>query len=128
MSVRSIPLPFAMIASDSTSATFSPVTGWMSAAQISQLRAIWELVSLTSDIEVAPAYQVANVEDSPGTSAIITGSYGTTTGMKYPSTWKDVSSALDSQQLIRLGWLHKLGSAGSLAVAWVGGKVEMYQE
>jgi hypothetical protein len=49
----------------------------------------------------------------------------TTEAVFFPSGWSDVGTTTDDNQLIRFGWNAVLTQSGSLALAVVGGTIEV---
>lgn len=129
MQVRRFPIPFLTVFAVSDAAVFFPGTPWMESASVDELRVTWELVSLTGDIELAPAWQVANSEENPGTSnTIATSPYKDAADVYFPTGWKDAAgdgtAPTKSNLLVRFGFLVKLKTGSTLAVANAGGVVE----
>jgi hypothetical protein len=125
--LRTIPLPYTTVASETTANTFIPATGWISTNRVAKLRPTWELIQATGSIRVAPAYQTADVENAPGTATAI-GSQVSSTGLKYAVTWTSVLTELETKQLVRFGWLTSLVTGTTLANAYVGGRLEVLQD
>lgn len=91
------------------------------------MRATWELVATTGAAQGAPAYQAANVPDSPSTAtALVTQT--STTGMHYPDGWTVVGIKLKTKQLVRFGWLVSLTTGTTLGSFTAGGRFQLYQE
>lgn len=124
-SVRTIELPWTTLVTATTSAPddFFPLTGWMSAAEVQEVRVTFELRGETSDFRVIPAYQRAQVFDTPGDSYDIGTTTTTADGYEYPSQFEDVSSNLNGYDLVRFGF-HALSGNGTSS-GRVGGSVEV---
>jgi hypothetical protein len=127
MKIRTIQLPFMTLSTNSTSNLFLPATGWLPTDYITQMRPTWELRQANGNIQLSPAYQVADHEDSPGTSTALA-TLTSSTGMQYPTGWTDVSSSLGGKQLVRFGWIVNLTSGSTLATAFAGGRVQLLTE
>ena len=137
MSTKRVPLPWTTVITASTTAEFVPATPWMEAADAIYGRAAWEMHNISSsNMEVAPAWQIANTEDDPGGSADLD-NIQTATGVYYPPStaagsiakgWQDMlgNSAAGTQDkmLVRFGWRVKIGSGTTPEYASVAGVVE----
>jgi len=106
-----------------SSSTFFPVTMWSPASSVKEVRAGFEIALPENDITVAPAYQVANVENTVVASGLI-GTYQSTSGVHYPSSWQDISTATDGAQLVRFGWQTLNTSTATRNRVRVGGFVQ----
>ena len=113
--------------STSTSPVFIPVTPWIEAADAQYARIAWEIAALNGNLEVTPAWQVADSEDSPGASNALDNSQ-TGIDVYYPNGWKtlitDGTAPTESNMLVRFGWICTLSSGSDLATAAVAGVVE----
>lgn len=87
------------------------------------VRAVTETLNLGTNLQVAFAFQVANVENSPGT-VTSPESYISTNTVTYGSM-SDIASNISAYQLLRFGWNVKLSSGSTLALGRVGGAVEI---
>ena len=130
MNTNRIPLPWMSIwASDDQTAIFHPATPWIQAADVQHVRAAWEIGEIQPQVEVQPAWQVADTEDSPGAAKAIVSSPETAKNVYYPSDWTDAlgdgTAPTKSNMLVRFGWLVKKSSMNAgLALATVAGVVE----
>ncbi len=125
--IKQIPLPYGTHATATTSNLFIPVTGWMPTERIAEMRATWEVIGTTGAAQGAPAYQAANVPDTPGTATALA-TQTATTGLYYPSGWTAVGVALKTKQRVRLGFIISLTTGTTLGTFTGGGRVEAYQE
>ena len=129
MQISRVPLPWMTVYADDVDANacFIAATPWMEAAGVEWARTTFELRCPTGNIQVSPAWQVANTEDSPGSFKQLL-SYKTLEDVYYPDDWVDVKSdgtaPTKSNLLIRFGWKVSLTSGSSLACANVAGVVE----
>lgn len=105
----------------STSAIFVPATAWSLSADIVLARvAEFEIAAVQGLATCAPAYQVANAEDSPGAIEVIdpNNTYRGSVDVYYASDFRnirvDATAPLKSNQLVRFGWLVKLSSGSTL--------------
>jgi hypothetical protein len=108
----------------STSSVFLPVTGWYSTNGMSKIRFVTEVRSNGPFMTLKPAYQTANVENSPDTPAIGLGSSIVADGVTYGSL-TSVTSDTESKQMVRFGWLVALSEGSTLSMTRVGGMVEI---
>jgi hypothetical protein len=113
-----------MVAADSTTEVFLPATGWMQAADVAKIRTSFELRGVTGTINVLVGYHTANVENSPD-AATNTGTFQTSGGVYFGSSFTDVSAAMQAKQLVRFGFVVKLTSGSTLSVARAGGSVDI---
>jgi hypothetical protein len=122
--MKTLSLPWTMVAADSTTEVFLPATGWMQAADVAKIRTNFELRGVTGTINVLVGYQTANVENSPD-AATNTGTFQTSVGVYFGGSFTDVSAATQAKQLIRFGFVVKLTSGFTLSVARAGGSVDI---
>ena len=101
---------------------FHPATGWLNAAEVKFIKAVWELISPMTNLSVEFGYQTANVENSPD-AAISLGSAQTAAGLSY-GTITDISAATAGKRLVRFGFLGTNSAAASLVMGRCGGYVE----
>ncbi len=126
MTVKNIRLSWGTLITDSATDEFFPLTGWMPAGDIEQVRVAWEIASIggAGTTTVTPAYQPANFADTPGTSNNIgTGTSETTKDVFYPDTFNDISTVLKAAQIVRFGFHIKSSSGTGWAQA--GGVTEL---
>jgi hypothetical protein len=108
---------------DVNSKKFFPATGWLRAADVARVKAIWEQISGQTNFRAAFAYQVANSVDTPApvyelgaTLAADATSYGTLTS---------VSANTNGSVWVRFGWNVWYNAGGTPPlVARVGGSVD----
>lgn len=124
--MKTMSLPWTMIAAASTVEVFLPVTGWMRAADVAKVRGSFELRGLTGVISALVGYQTANVEDAPDAANNL-GTFQTTAGVFYGAGFTDVSATVQAKQLVRFGFVVKLSTGTTLAVARAGGSVDIIQ-
>lgn len=124
MKVRTIPLPFATLTCNTTTATFLPVTGFVPTENITRLRQSWEVAQVTGNFQGVPAFQVANNNGQVTGSSYAIGSEQSTTGLKYATSWMDVTTHLGGYQLMRFGWLVSNTTAAVRSSGHVGGRIE----
>ena len=111
MQVRRFPIPFMTLFATSTTEVFFPGTPWMESASVDELRAAWELISYNAQIEITPAWQVANSEENPGAVQTVLASspYKSDPDVYFPVDWRDASgdatAPTKSNLLIRFGFL-----------------------
>ena len=127
--VERIGLEWTTVYSRSETATFAPGSRWYRASDVAKVRVPFEMRDSDTDIEVSAAYQLANVENSPDSPALAIGSYATSDGNIYPTSFADINSATEAKQLIRFGWLcrNTNGSGTTLSLARVTGVVEIIE-
>ena len=118
-----ISLPWTVVFANSTSARAHPASGWMSASLFSKVKGDFEICERISDLEISLGYQTANVENSPDSAASI-GSYQTSNGVYYGSTWTDISTYTDAKAIFRFVWMTKNTAGSSLTLARVGGSIK----
>lgn len=119
--MRQIAMPWTTVYAAGTTAIFIPVSAYMPSGNIDKYRLVLELLTRTSaTLQVQAAYQEADVETNPDQAQAF-GNTVTSEGMEYPSWTTDSFS----KQLVRFGYLVKLSEAGSLALARVGGVLEL---
>lgn len=130
MQVRRFPIPFLTLFATSTTAVFFPGTPWMESATVDELRVTWELIAANGDIEIAPAWQVANSEENPGATQTIvaTTPYKDDPDVYFPVSWLDAAgdatAPTKSNLLVRFGFLVRLKTGTTLATANAGAVVE----
>lgn len=123
MQTRSIAYPWTTVFAISTDAVFIPVSAWMSSTGFDSVRCYWEIAAITGLIELTPAWQVANNEDVPGATQTVTTTspYKDTVDVYYPEGWRDAAgdatAPTKSNVLIRFGFLARLKSGSTLALA-----------
>lgn len=125
MQLRTLALPWTTITVNTTSDTFFPSSGWMPAAGFDNLRATWESLGKVGNIEVAPAYQVANTTDdsSPESYAVLTPTGST--GVHFPTgAWHNSKGNTEDMQLVRIGWIARVSSAGEGSIR-TGGSLDV---
>jgi hypothetical protein len=122
-SSRRLSLPWTSVYAVNTTAAFFAATGWMSTDQVRKLRFVTELRVKGPDAEVVCAYQTANVENAPDSSAGV-GDPITSEGVVYGSL-TDISTSTGGKQLIRFGWNVRLTTGSSFTMARVAGGVEI---
>ena len=113
------PTGFTTVFSEDTTGEFHPATEWMRAASVSRIRATVTILARTPNSEAAMAYQVANKPSAGGTVTEFGNSGGawlSSVGITYPDQWTDISSAMASAQLVRVGFRcrNSVGSAQEL--------------
>lgn len=118
----SVVLGWMTIVANSMTPNFFPRTGWLAAADASNLRVSFEARGLTGNMSVEPGYQLANDPASPD-SATAMGGARTSDGISYPSAW--TAPSVGGKQLIRLGWVIKNTSGSAASWAVVTGRAEM---
>lgn len=123
---RSIALPWGLVAVDSTTVVFLAATGWMTADAVDAVRVTMEILGRTGNIQIAPAYQVADTQDDDTATSHDIRSALTANGVHFWSgVWKDAKPDTQGRQLIRFGWRVSLTSGAALGTATVGGKVDI---
>lgn len=130
MSTRNVYMPWTMVFADSNvDATFIPVTPWMSTTGIRQLRAPFELAAADSNLEVAPAYQTADVYSDPNaTTHDITAAKQSGEGFYFPGDYVDPGSNIKGEQIVRFGYNCILTNSGNPAFAKAMGTVQIVSE
>lgn len=132
MANNKVLLPWTTLLTNSTSEEFWPATPWMSSQGLLRLRAQFEVRSLGANVQVAPAYQRAEVPSLPsGEGAGINPGAQSAEGCFYPNDYTDPTSGsddTDTMPLIRFGWRVNLSTGSTLAHARVGGVVEIVTE
>jgi hypothetical protein len=117
------------LCSVSSSAEFIPATPWMEAADAAWGRASFEIRARSANIEVAPAWEVGNVEDDPKNHQQLD-TPKIANGMFYPPAggWTDMLSAATAptrdRMLVRFGWTVRRTSGSGAEIAAVAGVVE----
>lgn len=105
---------------------FIPATGWMDAASVKYVRAVWELISAMTNLSVEFGYQTCNVENAViATTAVGSAMTSATSPPVDFGTKTDISSATGSKNLIRFGFLATNTAAASLVLGRCGGYVEI---
>jgi hypothetical protein len=101
----------------------------MRATDWEAVRVTFEVRGRTSDIEVAPGLQTAQVEDNPDQHVVIGGAqpFQAANGVKYPTQIDDVSASTKGKQLVRPGWVTKNTSLSALHFARVAGVFEVWE-
>lgn len=119
MQVCRVPLPWSTQFSDTETEKFFAATPWMESAGIDKARATFEIRvnSDTTYLQIRPAWQVANTEDSPGTSTGLAAAQKLV-DVYYPTGgWINVRSDSNApgedNLLVRFGWLVRLDTGGS---------------
>ena len=126
-------LPWTTVLSDDTTETFWPGTPWMSTQGILQARAQVEIRGIGSNMRVTPAYQLADIADTPtAEGAGIEPGQLDTNGYHYPTDYTTTAGAAqdtDDKRLIRFGWRVSLSTtANGLTKARVGGMIQVVLE
>lgn len=125
MQIRTIALPWTTITVDTTTDTFFPSGGWMPAAGFDEARPTWEARGKIGNIEIAPAYQVANTTDDSNPSSFPVSTPVGTVGVVFPSgVWHNAKPNTEDMQLVRPGWIARLTSAGE-GTFRVGGSIDV---
>lgn len=126
MQTRAISLPWTTVTVASETAVFIPCTAFIDANGVIMVRPTIEIATEFGDMEVAVAYQTADVENAPDT-ALEFGGYKNQTGVAYPTNNYDIGDNTKAAQLIRFGLLAKNrnGQGTNVSSMRVGGKVEM---
>lgn len=71
---------------------------------INNARVGWEVqAGSVANMITRPGLQLANVENTIGSTAALGSDTHTSTGMKYPSAMVDISASTDAYQLMRVG-------------------------
>lgn len=123
--IHSIGITGSLVENATTTPKFIPGTPWMAAATVGKVRPTYEVVYVGTDLVVAFAYQVCNVENSIDSTAAVTTYNGA--GVNYPSAYTDISSTTAGKQLVRFGWYVKLSAAGSQAFGYVVGSCDIME-
>lgn len=137
MNIKTTGLPWTTVssASDNQAGRFNPSTQWMDPANFEKIRATLELQNICGpDIEVAVAYQLADVENSPQETHVLESyagpaGYRSSEGMHFPNRWDArIAGQAEGRQLIRFGFLtrNKSGTGTSLNTARVAGRIEVF--
>ncbi len=95
------PMPVWSGGSDSTP-IFIPMTGFGSTAGVHQVRPSMEMRASSGACEIKFGYQLANDTESPET-AVAVGSFLSSEGFSYGSSFTDISSATELKLYIRWG-------------------------
>lgn len=126
-----INLPFGQVDTSLVAPQWFPVTGWIPAGGIGNLRAVMEMRGRFGNASVAPAYQTCGLDTTNPDAAIIipiendsASGYADADGMWELNTTATTPAVANKFQ-IRFGWLVKAGTAGTAAGARVGGLVEV---
>lgn len=127
MNTKRFPLTWMNVwADESANPSFIPAGPWIPTANAQYCRVMWEIHNIQSPLEVAPAWQVANTEDSPGgVDQVVTPK--TSVDVYYPDDWKNMLTATQSTKdnvLFRWGWWVKRTSGTGLVMATVAGVAE----
>lgn len=120
MRIRKRILDWAVVYANSTTPIFHPATQWLDANDFTKVRVTQDNRAFIGNMEIAAAYQTANVENSPD-SAVAIDSAASADGMVYPTAWVDLASAMQGKQLVRFGRIAKLSSGSTLALGnnWI---------
>jgi len=125
MQIRTIALPWTTITVNTTTDTFFPSSGWSPAAGFDEARGTWESIAKIGNIEIAPAYQVANTTDDSSPSSFPVATPVGTTGVNWPSgAWHNAKPNTEDMQLVRTGWIARLTQAGEGTIR-VGGSIDV---
>lgn len=109
--LKKIALPWTTIyTANDTGKDFLPATPWMQASEFQSFRVTYELRARLGNLRVEPAYQVADVEDTPGT-VTAAGSSTTTDGMVYPNAWATPTLKQVDSQALRLAHCYSVDLA-----------------
>ncbi len=119
--LKRIALPWTTIYASSETQEFLPAMPWMQASEFSSLRVTYEVRGRLGNLRVVPAFQVADVEDTP-ISVTSCGTQTSSNGMVYPTTW---ASPTLNNQLVRLGWYVDNTSGTDLSMAPIAGVLEI---
>lgn len=119
-------LGWSTLLNNATGTTFWPATPWMTASDVGCAKINGEVRCLSGDMEIAGAYQTANVENSPD-SANTLGSYNTANGNFFGAAFTDISANTQPKQLVRFGWMVRNTSTSSTTWARVAGTVEIQE-
>ncbi len=107
--------PTTLMTENDTTDIFISATPWMSAANIEKVRAAFEIEEVIGNLDVVPAYQVADFADNPGSSTSV-GTATNAAGYQDQGAYSDASSDTSSKRLIRFGW-HIHRNSGTTPVA-----------
>ena len=120
MRIRKQVLDWAVVYANSTTPNFHPATQWLDANDFTKIRVTQDNRAFIGNMEIAAAYQTANVENSPDTAVAID-SAASADGMVYPTAWVDLASAMQGKQLVRFGRIGKLSSGSTLSLGnnWI---------
>ncbi|MBI4438158.1 hypothetical protein HY631_04370 [Candidatus Uhrbacteria bacterium] len=130
--LRKIVIPWTTIFSDLETGTgeFNPCTAWGPAPDVQLARITFEVRNTTdSNGIVYPAFETADVPDSPTTTIFPSGGADPTrndktgNGVSFPQGMTGLAGSTAGKQLIRFGFYFK-ASAASLKCARVSGVVE----
>lgn len=129
MATNRVPLSWTTVWADNTTEAFIPATPWMEAADAQYARAAWEIHHIGADLQIQPAWQVADSEDSPGSTGLLHGAWKSGNGVYYPENgWQTLvsgsSADTDAKMLVRFGWKVKRSSGAGLTMGCVAGVVE----
>jgi hypothetical protein len=124
--MRNIPFSWTTLYADHESTIiFVPVTGWLSAADLLDLRAVFDLHGIMGNFKCRPAFEVANDRgETPTSSTPIETAYTSSAEVSFPGGWTNVASTVASKQLIRFGFECLISSAGAPAMASVSGQIQ----
>jgi hypothetical protein len=125
MQLRTIPLPWTTLVVASENDAFFPATPFMEAPSITTIRRALEIAAEFGDMEVAVAYQTADVENAPDTPVAF-GGFQSTIDVFYPDALTNIASVTAGKQLIRFGFVarNKSGQGTTPSMMRVGGRVE----
>lgn len=129
MSTNRIPMAWMTVwATDDNTSVFHPTTPWIEAADVQFARTAWEISTIGAELEIAPAWQVANTEDVPGAFKQLVAP-ASTVDVRYPADWTNIlgdpTAPSKGNMLIRFGWQAKTTPTNpGLALATVAGVVE----
>lgn len=126
MPTRALPLPWTTVTVASETAVFIPCTAFLDASGIVMVRPTVEIAAEFGNMEVAVAYQTADVEND-GDTAVEFGGYKDSIAVHYPTDHYDIGVNTKAAQLIRFGLLarNKSGQGTAVSSMRVGGKVEI---
>ena len=122
--MKTIRLPWTTVAVDGTTEVFIPATGWMDSSDVAKVRTNFEARGFTGLMNVLVGYQTANVENAPD-AHVTTGSFQTTAGVYFGSSFADAASNTQAKRMVRFGWVVKLTSGSTLATVRVAGSVDI---
>ena len=124
MSTLTISVPWTTLAVADTTPAFFPSGAWRASSGFTGARATLEVAAMVgTPIEVVAAFEVCNTPDSPGADTAI-GSYLTSVDVQYPSSWDDITSAVQGTQLLRPGFLVKRTSGTGTVLARAAAVIE----
>ena len=91
---------------DTSNGEFNPVTGYMNAADVDEVRCSFEVANMTdAQGVVTPGYQTANEVGAPdGASTIASINNKTGNGFSFANGVYNISAGTSTKQLVRLGF------------------------